>query len=194
MVHGVDRLVMQRTVAPEQEPLTLGEAKEHLRVTSTADDDHIVALIQVAREHVEEVTGRALVTQTWTRSVDRFGTIFLPRPPLIAVTSVTYVDTDGNEQTLATSVYDVQANELPPRITLAHDEFWPTARSVPNAITVTYTAGYGDPFDVPEPLKHAIRLLIGDMFLNREDTVTGTVVARLRAVDSLLAPYRVRWF
>lgn len=189
------RLVLTRSTDPATEPITTAEAKRHLRVDFADDDTYIDSLIAAARQHVEEVTGRSLITQTWKLSLDGFeDVILLPRPPLVSVDSVTYVDGDGDTQTLASSVYDVHANDLPPRITLAHNQSWPTTRVTANAVTVTYQTGYGAAGDVPESLKHAVKLLVGDMYANRQKTVVGTIVAEDKTLDALLRPYRVWWF
>jgi uncharacterized phiE125 gp8 family phage protein len=194
----VGRLVLARTVEPAVELVSTAEAKAHLRVDHSEDDTYIGSLITAAREHIEETTARALVTQTWTWKLDRFpgdGVILLPRPPLQSVTSITYIDGDGAEQTLAASLYDVHTDELPGRISRAFDATWPITRRQPNAVTGTYVAGYGDlGSDTPEAIRHAALLIIGDLYRNREERITGTIVARLRAVDQLLGPYRTYWF
>lgn len=189
-------LALNRTVEQAAKPLTLDEAKEHLRVDFTDDDALIHGLIDAATQHVEDVTSRALVTQTWTLRGDRFptsGEVVLPRPPLQSVSSITYIDTSGASQTLATSEYDVHTDTLPGRITRAYNVTWPSVRAQPNAVTITYVAGWTEGA-VPEALKSALKLIVGDLYRNREDTITGTVAARLKAVDALLGPYRVWWF
>lgn len=185
--------------APATEPVTTAELKSHLRVDSTDEDTLIASLGTAARQYVEEQTRRALVTQTWVLKLDEFpesdGEILLPRPPLVSVSSVTYVDTAGSTQTLSSSVYSVDTTDTPGRITLAYDQTWPTVRDQRNAITVTYVAGYGAASAVPDALKAAIKLLVGHWFTNREGVVTGTIATEIpMAVDALLAPYRVLRF
>lgn len=192
-----ERLVLVRTSDPATEPLSLGDAKEHLRVDYTDDDDLISGLVTAARQHVEETTARALITQTWTLKLDSFppDTILLPRPPLQSVTSITYLDSDGNSQTLSSDLYDVHTGDVPGRVTRGYNDTWPLTRGIPNAVTVTFVAGYGAAAaDVPAPIVHAMKLWVADAYRNREETITGTVVARMRSADALLAPYRVRWF
>jgi hypothetical protein len=94
--------------------------------------------------------------------------IRLPRPPLVAVSSITYVDTAGATQTLDASAYQVDAADEPARIVPAYATFWPTARHQPNAVQVTYTAGYATPAAVPATIRTAMRLLIGGWYENRE--------------------------
>ena len=59
---------------PSAEPLSLAEAKLHLRVGAdiTEDDGLIAALIVTARQQAEHRTGRALVSQQWRYAIDAF--------------------------------------------------------------------------------------------------------------------------
>jgi uncharacterized phiE125 gp8 family phage protein len=189
---------MARTLvtAPASEPISLSEAKDHLRVTSTDDDTYITSLIKVARQHVEVVTSRALITQTWDYFLDSFSDeMEIPKAPLQSVTSIKYIDTDGNTQTLSTSVYTVDADSDPGKVLLAYNQSWPSVRSVNHAVTIRFDAGYGAATDVPEPIRQAMLLLIGHYYENRQQVIVGTITASLpMAVDALLAPYKVRYF
>ena len=189
----------RRTSDPATEPVSLAEARAHLQVDDNDSDTAISALITAARQYVEEYTGRALITQTWALTMDDVpsGTdsILLPRPPLVSVSSLAYVDGDGVTQTWASSNYRVDSNSEPARLTLAYGVSWPTPRDVSNAVTVTYVAGYGAATAVPTAIRQAILLLVGDWFTNREAQVVGTVVGRLGfSVEALLSPYRVHGF
>jgi len=205
-------LSLSRTSAPSKEPVTTAEAKTHLRVDTNAEDSYIDALVTAAREHVEQVTRRALITQTWELSLDDFPDsiwfdepfepwirhgekpILIPRSPLQSITKIEYVDTDGTTQTLSASKYRVDSKSEPARVTEAEGEVWPTTDMVTNGVTVTFEAGYGDnPSDVPQSIRHAIKLLIGNWYEHREQSVVGGSFSELpRAVDALLAPYRVK--
>jgi uncharacterized phiE125 gp8 family phage protein len=50
---------------PAGEPLTLAETKAYLRLDDEAEDALVTTLITAARLHVEGVTGRALMAQSW---------------------------------------------------------------------------------------------------------------------------------
>ncbi len=182
--------------APAAEPVTLAEAKDHLRLASADDNGYVTALITVAREQVEAFTRRALVTQTWDLSLDAFPAVIeVPLPPLQSVGSVTYVDDAGTTQTLDASKYTVDAASQPGRIVPAWGETWPATRAVPNAVTVRFTAGYGDAgSDVPRPIRQAMLVAIADLYEHREDRVVGLSVADLDAVRRLLWPYRAWTF
>ncbi|PUB82390.1 MAG: hypothetical protein DBP02_15160 [gamma proteobacterium symbiont of Ctena orbiculata] len=159
---------------PVDEPLTLGEAKEHLRepASLSAHDTQIEALIKAAREYAEEYTRRAFITQTIEMRLDDFADeIELPKPPLQSVISIEYFDADGVLQTLATSVYSVDTTSTPGRVTLNDGESWPGTKDTTNAVIITFTAGYGvNGTDVPETIRQALRLYLSKHFdLDRND-------------------------
>lgn len=177
---------------PALEPVSRVEAKLHLRQDETADDTLIDSLIVAARQHVENVTGRALISQAWRLYRDTFptygGAIRLGRVPLIAVQSLKYYDEAEVEQTLSALDYDVDTSTG--EIALGYGLTWPTSLYRRNAVTVNFTAGYGTAAaDVPAALKEAMLLLIGDFYANREWQIVGTIVAENRAVSALLSPY-----
>ncbi len=130
---------------PTDEPVTLTEIKDHLHVSSTAEDSLLALYAQMAREAVEAETWRALMPQTWSLYLDAWpadGIIELPRPPLQSVTSITYTDEDGVTQTLAASNYRVDIAREPGRVVLAPDGEWPSdALDTSNPIAVTFCGG-----------------------------------------------------
>ena len=169
MVRISNRPALLKTGQPATEPVTLVEVKAHLRVDFGDDDGLIDSLIQAARELAEVWTWRTFVNTTYTLKLDDFqNEMVLPRPPLGSVTSITYLDTDGNSQTLATSVYDVDTDSEPGRVTLTLNQTWPITQDVIHAVTITFVAGYGAASNVPETIKSAIKLLVGGMYEHRE--------------------------
>lgn len=197
------------TAAPAY-PVTRAEAKAHLRLDTTDDDSLVDGLIAAAVAHVDGrdgLLGRALIEQTWDLKLDRFpGTIQVPLPPLQAVTSITYLDSANVLQTLSTALYQVDlGGGWPGRIKPAYGESWPATYDVWNAVTVRfragYTAGSGSPTDyganVPQPIKHALLLLIGHWYRHRETVVVDQAVQAVEvpvSVNALLAPYKVHRF
>lgn len=182
---------------PAAEPLTLAEAKRHLRVDAdiTDDDSLITALIVTARQQAEHRTGRAMVTQQWRYSVDAFpaDSLELPLPKLQSVQSVTYLDSSGTRQTLANTEYDVITDELVGRIIPAFGKSWPSCRVRPGSVQVSYTCGYGAAADVPQSIKAWMMLAIGAWYENREALVAGQPVAELPRCfwEGLLDPFWV---
>lgn len=186
--------------APTIEPLTLTEAKKHLIVETTDDDVYINSLIKAARRQVETITRRALITQTWDLYLDDFpgwdGYIEVPKGTLQSVTSITYVDENGTSQTLSSSNYQVSTAGAPGRITPAYELDWPVTRDIMDAVIIRFVAGYGDSAsDVPDDIRHAMKMIISNMYDNREPVIIGTTASIMpMGVDSLLATHRVRTF
>ena len=114
-------------------------------------------------------------------------------PPLRSVASVKYVDANGRVLTLDTADYVVETGEYFGEIRPAFGMSWPPARPEPNAVRVTFEAGFGDAADVPTPIKQAILLMVGEWHRGREDMVINTVPGPVRkTVDALIEPYRAR--
>lgn len=179
---------MVRLVEPPVEGVvTLAEVKDHLRITGTAEDTYLTAILAAATEVAEQITRRQLAPATFELHLDRFpaGPIDLPLPPLQSVESVTYTDPDGVEQTFAEFEADTVGGSVAP----AYGVYWPATRAVPNAVRVRFKAGYlaGE---CPFSIRAAILLLVGALYENREAYHTGKLVEN-EAVGLLLWPYRV---
>ena len=180
---------LKLVTAPEQEPITLTEAKDHLRVDTEDDDSVISGLILAARQWAEEYTGRQLATATLDWFIDGFCQQFsVPLPPLQSVTSIKYLDTAGVEQTLSASTYRVDAVSEPGRVALDYGKAWPCTYPVINAVTVRFMAGYAA---VPEPIRQALLLLIGELYDQRQESVPSQINSVPFGVRALLTPYKV---
>ena len=161
---------------PSAEPITLAEAKAHLRVDSSDDNTLIEALITTARHWVEGATNRAIGLQTLELSLPCFmDPIPLPRPPLRTVVSVKYRDSSNVEQTLTLSTYyrTVEHSDCQPGfLELLENVTLPAIYSSATAVKVRYQVGYdttGSPGDViPAGLKQAMLLVIADLYEHRE--------------------------
>lgn len=166
-------LSTQLITPPGAEPITLAQAKQHLRCDFDDEDSLIEGLIKAAREYAEKYTRRAFFTQTWKRTLDHFPlithfdrsrtpnerdswpygtwlwdklTIELPHPQTVSVTSIIYLDPSGIEQTLDPSAYNVDVTSIPARITPTQGKVWPIVQTyVPGSVVITFVAGsYGD--------------------------------------------------
>jgi len=171
------------------EPVTLAEAKTHMRVDSDDENTYIGSLITAAREFVEERQRRQLIYETRYRYFDAFpeGEIIIPYPPLVSVTSITYYDDTDSEQTLSSSYYQADTSNEPGRIKLNYGYAWPSTYLRMNAVTVTYVGGYADTADIPDSTKQAILMLVAHWFENREHIITGTIVSEVpMAVEALI--------
>lgn len=183
---------------PAHEPIDEAEAERHLRIDGYESDADIDVWIQAAREWAENFTGRAFLPQAWDLKLDAFpcGAITLPKPPVTGVTSITYIDTAGASQTLASDRYttDLPTGPLaqPGRVVPAYGYSWPSTRAVPNAVTVRFTCGYASADDVPAAIKQAIKVRLGTIYEHREGLIVGTIATPLPQADQhLLWPYKV---
>ncbi len=160
--------------APTVEPVTLTEAREHLRIDAPDEDPLIISFIEAATDYCEDLQNRAYIDQTWDLTLDIFPNgdiINIPLPPLQSVSSVTYYGTGGTANTLTSSTYIVDTNSEPGRLSLAYNAVWPneTLRPV-NGVVVRFVAGYGSVATaVPNMAKQAVKLMVGHMFEHREN-------------------------
>ena len=163
------------TTGPAVEPVSVADAKEWARIEVTEDDDVVAALVASAREWTETYTNRRFITQTVVHRLDGFPPcIEIRQTPVQSITSIQYVDTDGATQTLDASLYSADLYSRVCRILPAWGQSWPSTRAVPNAVTVTYVAGYGDDeSDVPERIRTAIKMIVASTYENRQDEVVG---------------------
>ena len=182
-----------RTVAPTEMPVSLDEAKAHLHVDHDDQDDLISAQIKAATAWLDGysgILGRALVTQTWRQEFGRFAErMALPLSPVTAIESVTYFDADNLQQTLDASVYALLADARGAYVALQPVQSWPSVYRRYDAVSITFTAGYGAVEDVPEPIRQAILLFVQRLF---DGAGTEVDTAIDRAVHALIAPFRTR--
>lgn len=187
--------------AATTEPVSVAEACAYARVDDLTDT-MIPILIASARAHAEQELGRYLVTQTLDAYFDAF-----PRypndsyvccfrlPPLQSVSAISYVDTNGVTQTLASDQYLVDAVSQPSRIAPAYGTSWPSTLAQNNAVKVRFIAGYGAAAAVPACIKNWMLLRIATLWENRNnlslDARTSLVELPPSFVDSLLDSERV---
>lgn len=182
--------------------------------SNTTGDPFLSALITAARQYAETFLARSLLTQVWRVTMDTFpfasvrglglglplasgfpygGTIRLPRPPLIAVDSVIYVDTAGVSQTLDPATYLVDTSEIVGEINPVYGTVWPVARFQRNAVAVTFHAGYGaSAASVPSGIIHALKILVGHWYSHRELFMVKRFALEVPlSVDALLWQHRL---
>ena len=186
-----------RATGPAVEPLTVAEAKLHLRVDTTEDDTYIGTLITAAREWVENYLDRTLITTQLILRAAEFPTeeLELARPPMVAsgtatAVVITYTLADTTTATLSTALYRVDRTSTPGNVAPIINGTWPSdVIEDANAVAVTYWAGYGPTSaSVPATIRHACLMLIGHWYERRSAVLTGTISKPLEfAVESLLA-------
>ncbi|MFM8462722.1 MAG: head-tail connector protein [Burkholderiaceae bacterium] len=186
---------LQLVTPPAGEPVSLAEAKLHLRVDVDDDDALIGSLISAARQAAETLTGRQLNTARWKLVLDAFPcrTILLTKCPVQSVVNIQYLDMNGMSQALPLVDYVVDTACEPARISPVFGKTWPPTLPQIGAVTVTFDAGYGAASAVPEGLKSWIKLRVGSLYAHREEM---SILMRGRIdplpfVDGLLDPYRV---
>lgn len=183
-------------VPPTTEPITLQEAKTHLRVDTTDDDAYITSLITAAREKLEDYMGRAIMQQTLVYVRDKWpqgNEITLPGGRMLSLVSVTYKDATGASYTFGDALADTES--IPGRIVLAYGKSWPGDVLYPvNPIRIEYVAGYGNtPSAVPQKVRQALLLLIGDLYEHREDSTSEKLEQIPFGVTALVERERVFW-
>ena len=164
------------------------DLRTHCRIDTTEDDAELQRLSNAAELEVEGYTWRKLRKQTWDQYFDGFDDpLYLRFPPLHSdgVSSVTYTDTDGDSQTLGTSVYETGEIDGVAVVRRKYDQVWPSTRSHEDVVTVRFVCGYDTADDVPEPIKQAIRLHAGWYYRSREGEPLPAAFWRL------LNPFRV---
>jgi len=194
-----DHDALELLEAPATTPVTLTEVKDQLRVEHTDDDTFINRLINVAVAYtdVQGALGHAMITQKWGQWVDSTPpqTVKLLLGPLIAVTAVKYYDTDGVLQTDTLSNYEIFGTEFSTTIGPKEGFAWPVTQDRPDAIRIEYTIGYGSATtDIPETLRHALMMLIGHWYDNRETTMMDELSNVPYGFDALMDMHRRAWY
>jgi uncharacterized phiE125 gp8 family phage protein len=188
---------LTRQTPPAVEPVTVAEAKAHLRVDISDDDTYIGTLITAAREWCEQYLDRTLVNTQWVMRFDSFPyEIELPRPPIASsgtttAVSLTYTLGDDSTATLSTATYRVDRNSTPGVVRQLRAGSWPGNLDDYNAVSVTWWAGYGSTgSSVPPAIRHAILMLVGFWYENRGAVLVGSISKQLEfAVESLLSSH-----
>ena len=198
--------------APTLKPLGMADVKRHLNIEVgwTEDDTYLDVLIDVATSKVEQFTRRRLVSQTWYSYLDAWPSenyITLPFGQLQSVTGITYTTSENTsvisftDASLSTTDdFDVDIKSDPGRIILEYGDSWPSATLWPmNPINIEFLCGYGGAAAtaaasvaaVPTMIKHAMRLIISDLYEIRGTEVEGMPIQKLKTVETLLLPYKL---
>ena len=158
-------------------PVTLAQARKNSRIDHEDDDQHIQDCIDAATGYVQRMTDTALITTLFEWKMDRFPLgstpLYLPRWPVQSIASISYTDTNGTTQTIASNSYSLRAdNSGRGRISLVSWNPWPSTLNSPDSVSIRFHAGFGDsPTDVPREWQKPILLLASHWIENREATV-----------------------
>lgn len=200
---------------PAAEPVTRAEAKVHAKIDTNDEDTYVDGLVSSARQLVEELTGRVLITQTWTATLDDWPSanpmhdwwngvrelpittalsadrVQIPKAPFRTVSKVELIDEDNTATEIATTVWYSGVKHGTGELMLRRGQVWPATLRDFGGIRITFTVGYGaNPSDVPFALRQAVMMLVAHWYETREPSLErgGKVPF---TVDALLAPYRV---
>ncbi len=155
--------------APAKDLVTLVEIKEFLRIKHDEENSILRDAINAGHQAATELTGKQFVTATYDLTLDFFPLVIVPDfPPLQSVTSITYVDTDGDTQTVDSADYILDIASSPARITPAYGVSWPATRVQVNAVTVRYVCGIDDPAGVDPRAKMLVKYLSVNWYEIRE--------------------------
>ena len=179
MSYGIQIITPNTTL-----PVTLAEAKLHLKLDSDTTDDSLVTnLIYVAQEIVEDYCRIRLLTTVEELYLDRFPNsydIWLNKWPISAITYLKYIDANGTTQTLSSSAYVADTNSKPGKISLNYMQYWPIAQIVDNSVWIRYSVGFGtSTSSIPYVFKQSILMIVGHMYQNREEIVTNTHIEHI---------------
>jgi len=192
-----------RTIeAAADTPISLAQAKAHLRVTHNAEDDYIQSLIVAATDWAQVYSGRILIDSRVGIRMNDFpwhGTIYLPGGNITAVNDIDYSDVDGNPQTLTgpTStapgtdyLEDLTDDEWP--LLCATDDGWPSVESnTVNAVLIDYQVGWLSQEEIPGSIRQAIKFKLADLFTIRDTNDAGSKSELIKVAENLLEPYVV---
>jgi hypothetical protein len=203
------------------QPVTLAEAKLQARIDATDEDALVTSMIIVATDECEAIMQRAILPQTWQRTLDAFfdanvyqdpipitvdlirGTSYttgaaaigLQRPKVTSITSVKYIDINGTLQTLGGGLYQLAAaSDYTARVFPAFGTVWPSTRAVPEAVQIQFVCGYPDANSVPEGIKQWVKCRVKDLYDNRGAWTAGVKVEINPFVDFLLDRYLAKTF
>lgn len=206
---------------PEIEPIGIAEVKAQARIDLTeGEEDALLEIyISAARVQIEDdyCKGIQLVAATYELRLDSFpacgAAIEIPKPPLLELLSVKYLDTGG----ILTTLYDSTTSPAvdlgvfsapdtglhlphPSKLQLASAQSWPCTLDEANTVRVQFRAGFGEPSispltppEIPAGLRAGIAVLAATLYEHREHIVIGAAVNYIDLIEALVRPYRLTW-
>jgi uncharacterized phiE125 gp8 family phage protein len=180
---------------PAAWPVSVAEARQHLRVDVPDEDVVLQRLIEAATQWCENYCARRFISATLRWRLDRFPAVIeLPRAPVQSVTQLQYIDGAGTLQTLSSTLYQVDLEDEPARVAPAPGFEWPSTQlDALAAVRVEFVSGYGaTAADVPQGIREAVLVRVGDLYAHRESVVIGTINSEIQSMTAqhLLGPYQ----
>ncbi|KZK99153.1 hypothetical protein [Pseudovibrio sp. Ad26] len=199
--HFDDRGYYERVSGPVEALLSLQDVKRQVCVKHSDDDDILQRLIGTATEFLDGPSGclgQALVTQVWRCAWSRppcgNQKLKLPCGPVQKIESASYFDTDGNEHSIDPAKLWLLRRSSETKVFPGTGFAWPSMSDHPEALSITFTVGYGSSADVPSDIIHAAHLMVGNWYEHREPVVVGTIASELPlSAQRLIDKNRVGW-
>ena len=198
-------LTIVRTSSPVIESVTLEEVKRFLNVATHTDDTLLSDIIFNTTDYLESVLHRQFLAASYRFSLDRFpwdpnwsiqqniwwtidprSIIEIPRPPLQSITAIVYQDVNNTQQTFATTEYGVDVDSEPGRVYLLPGHSWPSTYAIPNAVKITYFAGWTTVATMPQRLRSLLLFVIGDLYHYRRGTSIEDFIQEVPYVQRLI--------
>lgn len=173
---------LRRTVAPTFLPVDVAGLKRQAGINVNDDNELLQEYVEAAADFAENYQERCLRQSTWQAVYDGFpscGVFYVPKPRLVSVSFVKYLDAAGTLTTLATSCYTTDIISEPGRIALKYGQVWPTTLDQIASVTVEFVAGYASAAAIPARTRQAIRALASHWYECREPVVVGESVANV---------------
>lgn len=180
--------IQQTSGAVLADILSTDEIKAHCRIDHSSEDSLLGSLRSVAFRHIEAITGVLMGDRTAVAYMDYFqnGARF-PIHPINSITSVEYLAQDGTLTELDASFYYTDLVSNPARIYF-HDV--PSLQEFKvNRVKITMDVGHADT-DCPEDLVHAVKLLVGHLYENRQNAEAQKLQAIPYGIHALITPHR----
>lgn len=169
-------MAVNQTIKPVIYPVNIEMVRAHLRVDDSIEDPLLQLYLSAAIQYVEDYTRLALAAATYSETFVSWpsdGMLHLTKIPCVSITSITYVDGDGNTQTLDGSSYIADCASKPGRIKLLKTAS--LSADHPSPITVNYVAGYASQSEIPAAARVLILFLVAHWYANRESVLVGTI-------------------
>lgn len=163
--------------------VSIQDLKDHLRITDAREDSILYVYLLSAIDYLSSELGRKLSNSSESSYFDCFGDLELigDNPSSVVVK---YIDVDGVEQTLASSVYSLKTHKVRPYLTLAYGQSWPSIRSGDANVWVNYSSGYTDA-TLPDKLRAAVLIHAATAYEYRENETLAKAHSR-QAVERLI--------
>lgn len=178
---------------PATEPIDVAAIKQHLHVDHAYDDAYLAALITAARQYIEQTTNVLLAQHTLEWRLDAWPLmLFMPRTPTRSITSVVVVDDQGAQTTIPASAYTLRTGTHPERLLFEPGAAPTVTLAETEGVRVQFVAGY-QAADIPQPLVHALRVLVATWYATREAVGDGGQRELPFTVSALLSSYALDW-